>query len=268
MEISADPKNYYIDIVYNNMPPRRRRVNRFARRSRGRPRAYQPKVALKKVIGTNLHSFKRTQNLYDNTGNITLVGQLAWVNNAMLQFQLNAGAGVNTYGSLGMPFQIQNLPNHTEFTTLFDSYRINKVVVKMYPYSTVNAVSVAGAPNGNPDACGFVHFAIDHDDASAPTADEAGIRDLMQYPSYRRQRVVGTRPVVCVIKPKLAKAVYQSALITAYAEGKREWVDCTYPDVPHYGFKAVFEGVQPNNGASNIYLRAEATYYVTFKGVR
>ena len=62
-------------------------------------------------------------------------------------------------------FSLSDLPNYTEFTSLYDMYKINAVKITFIPYQTVSN-SVATINNADNTARFF--SAIDYNDGTAP----------------------------------------------------------------------------------------------------
>ena len=62
----------------------------------------------------------------------------------------------------GYSFSLDQLPNYTEFTNLFDQYRINKIVVKFIPNHNSSDVSASTQVISN------FNSVIDPTDATAP----------------------------------------------------------------------------------------------------
>ena len=74
-------------------------------------------------------------------------------------------------------FNLSQLPNYTDFTNLYDQYRINKIVFKIIPKFSEASINAGTANNAN---LAQIHSVIDYDDAVTPTA----LSDLVQYQSY------------------------------------------------------------------------------------
>lgn len=120
-------------------------------------------------------------------------------------------------------FQINNLPNNTEFLSLFDQYRIVKVQMRFIPYQTV----------ANPTASKSILVTVaDYDDSSNLTS----LGDAYQYPTCRITNALGEH--IWTIKPRIAKAAYGSGVFTSYANDAAQWIDSASPTVSHYGIKA------------------------------
>ncbi len=160
-----------------------------------------------------------------------------------------AVTNVNQFGA--MQFRLNALPDYTEFTTLFDQYRIDKVKVQFMPRGNSSEV---GTNNNN---C-KIFTVLDYDDDTAPASIDAVCEyDNLRTGTYDKDH---TRSLV----PKFSDAIYQSAVATAYGP-KTGWLDCSYPAVPHYGLKYV---LQATAAASNVIIDIKYTYYVSFKAVR
>lgn len=250
------------------MPIKRRyRKRRFPRRPRKTMALKRYRFPRRNLNAMGIHYFKRTVSTaldagFGISGNLNTVGsRIDFVTPA-------ASAGTTVFGNMGYYFSIQSLPNISEFTSLFDSYQIRKVVIKIAPYNTI---SEAGATVGQyGDLNVMLHYAIDHDSATAPSANESGIQTLQQYVGYKRVSLTGSnrRPVTIVVKPRAATAFYKGAF-SAYGEAaKRTWFDCNNTDTQFYGLLGVFEGIPPNANVTNYPMRIETTYYLKFKGPR
>jgi len=157
----------------------------------------------------------------------------------------------------GYYFRLNQLPNYAEFTALFDAYRINKVVMRFIPqYNQINTNTNVGAPVTVP----LMYTVIDYDDVTSPT----GGVDLQQYASCKT--MAGNKPFTMVIVPKTATPVYRNNVASAYLQNNpRQWIDCTYPDVEHYGVRFF---MNPSLVLAQFSYTVEATFYIAFKNVR
>lgn len=179
---------------------------------------------------------------------------------------LTIATGSNGYASFGMNFQLSTLSGYTEFTTLFDQYRINRI--KVYIVARQNTVSLMEGVNS---AVGSIQgiFCTDHDDSSAPSADNAGMNTLRER-DKSRSFIFGVNQVYThALVPATLSEVYRTGVATAYSPKFRARIDCDIPDVPHYGLKGVVR-VPLNTGAmpGPVQLDVYATYYITCFDVR
>lgn len=162
----------------------------------------------------------------------------------------NAG----NYGA-AYSFNISSLPDVTDFTTLFDQYKLNKVEFTLIPNITSNDMNPVSTYYEMPN----VHTVIDRDDDSAITS----LTSLMQYPSYRRTR--GHQVHKRTFVPALAQTIFKTASTTGTAQKAPMWLDLTDTTVPHFGLKLF---IDQTNASTNIKYRLYIKYWLQFKGVR
>lgn len=215
--------------------PRTSRPRRYRRKP-----AYRRKRMMKsrtRLLGSTVYSFKRRVVL----GNIS-----ASCN----------GAGVGTPAAYGRSFALSDLVNYTEFTALFDQYKITGVKLDFIPFADNVSWEVASLANLTATPGGPLLIAPDHDDATPPAdANEMLQRqDTKVLPVGRRHRMF--------IKPKYNVATYSGGGVRP-ASG---WLDAGSVGVPHYGVKAWMAA--PNVPNSNFTYQVWATYYIKCKGVQ
>lgn len=128
-------------------------------------------------------------------------------------------------------FQLSNLPSYSEFTTLFDMYRLAKVKITFYPAFNVAAATDNAVPNRNP-GIGRIYMVTDFNDSTPPTT----VDSLLEYDKCKVRYLA--KPVVhTVMWPRVASTIFQTGMTAAYGTGKPMWINSAYPSVPHYGFK-------------------------------
>jgi hypothetical protein len=134
----------------------------------------------------------------------------------------NTGDTVNAF-----QFSLSQVPNATDFTNLYDQYRILEAIVTFMPYSTatLSSTETSSFP-------GIMSSWIDYDDANLPANQAEG----QQYDSF--QRNVSTDPFERIIHPHSAVASYSGAF-TSYDNLYGQWHDAASPAVQHYGLKTV-----------------------------
>jgi hypothetical protein len=111
-------------------------------------------------------------------------------------------------------------PNYTDFTSLFDSYRILQAKVTFVPLAKGNAV---GLP---------FYTVIDYDDAATPSSTG----EMFQYDTLQ---ISSTNDLTeRVFYPRVADAQYTGSTFTGYGRGEvGKWIDSASPNVQHYGIK-------------------------------
>lgn len=177
----------------------------------------------------------------------------------------------NAFGYSGgsIVFRLDQLPNYNEFTSLFDQYCIRYVKVyivhralNLSIMETANDFTRVGFPN--------IISVRDYDDNTAPTSDEAGYNTLREYSKSKTFTYTSERRVYEIgIVPAVLSETYRTGLTTAYAPKFKSYLDCAFPDVPHYAIKYVVNA--PNNGGGttpNVIFDVYATYYLSFKTIR
>lgn len=209
---------------------------KFFRRKRRNARKYRRTLYKRGNYKPKTFYFKRTftaeQDVYDYTGVTHFVGN---------------GVSGN--------YRLAQLPNYTEFTNLFDQYKIAGVQQKfVYSANSQDPSSTSALP-----MLGFIH---DYDDGTALSS----LNDYLQYPNHKVYRM--DKPVIkTFFRPKSALAVYSGAF-TSYARNNN-WIDVGSPSVEHYGLKWYIDPMIPGIGSNVIgKLRIYITVYLKMKNVR
>lgn len=138
-----------------------------------------------------------------------------------------------------------HFPDASNFTSLFDEYRIDQIEVWLEP-----AMVISSSAGSSP----FVS-AVDLDDANTPAnfADVSGRQGAVE-------GVTGTGHYH-KWKPNVATALY-SGTFTSYGNITSTWVDCASPSVQHYGLKYATNSA---DGVTRPYYRT-VRMLVTFRG--
>lgn len=160
----------------------------------------------------------------------------------------------------GNSFSLSDVPASTEFTSLFDQYRINCVV-----FTIVNRANVRDQlPSPDQTGMPILYYVVDNDDVTAPTRAE-----LQEYSQTKTFYYTADKRA-CRIKlfPKVTNTVFRTGATSAYAVSmKKQWLDCAYPDIPHYGLKWFLE-VPGTTGSTNCTFDVISTYYLQFRTAR
>lgn len=179
---------------------RRRRYTRRPRRMMRRPRRTLPRRALK------VHHFKRTFTLTP----------------------IASSTLANTFQ--GYSFNLTQLPNFSEFTTLYDAYRFNKILVRFVP--NANSADVGTATQQIPN----FHSVIDYNDATTP----ATLNSLYEYSTWKMSR--GTRIHQRIWRPATLDSVDTGAGAVSSSNSQwRQWINTGNANVNHYGLKICAE---------------------------
>lgn len=180
-------------------------------------------------------------------------GMITGVHHFKRTFQgsgISAAAAGNVLGAL--TFKFNQIPNYTEFTNLFDEYRINMIKVEFVPNFTGSDVNPATTAVAVPN----FHTVIDHDSAASP----ANLDELLQYPNYKRTR--GQSIHKRIWRPTVTLDV--EGTVSASAKFK-QWINCALPALDHYGIKYFVDQVTGGNICT---WRTYTTLYFSCRGVR
>jgi len=177
-----------------------------------------------RTLSLRAHMFKRT-DVKQATFNPSLGVQFYANNNP-------ASLSVSGYYGLG------GLNNYTEFSDLFDQYRIVWIKWKLiwnHPNDTMNT---SGAQStGVP----ILYTIKDTNDGTCYSSLPL-MAENETFESY-----LLTKPVVKSFRPKCAQAVYSGAF-TSYAEQGMPWIDSNSTTVQYYGIKWA---IDPNGSNIN-----------------
>lgn len=156
-------------------------------------------------------------------------------------------AGVDT--AFKLEATIADLPNFSEFTSLYDQIRISGISVKFIPRFNVAAVGTSAPPSQ-------LMTCLDYD-GNGPTT----VSGIQQYPNLKVTR--GLYPHKRYFKPAILTAAYQTATGSAYVPKWGQFIDAASTTTVHYGLY----GMIPDTGTALSY-DLEATYYIQCKNVR
>jgi hypothetical protein len=154
---------------------------------------------------------------------------------------------------LGINFHINELSSTSNFSNIYDSYRIRRVDVLFRAVCVQMVVSGSSSTDDSVQNIPEVYTAIDLDDSSAPTA----IADLERYATM--MQCLATSSFVRKFTPRYLTPIY-NGLSSAYALGDPNvWLDLANSNIPHYALKFA---MTPDSGANN---NARFVYAVTIK---
>jgi len=139
-------------------------------------------------------------------------------------------------------FKLSDLNNYTEYTSLFDQYRILQI--------NIDFEWILGANSGNSP----LYIALDYDDNTVPTS----ALTLYEYDTVSTH--VPGATATRNINPHIAVALYGGAFTAFGNSTGRHWVDAASPGVFYYGVKYSIPAAT-NNTTTPCY-RVTARYVV------
>lgn len=236
-----------------------------------RKMSYRKKSYLKKRASMKLRQLRKKK--YADSHNVKLQGITSTIYGTTAGSVLTSGAvNINTiqpsggYPAAGnsnlyqfggiVNFKAENTLQWTQFSTLYDRYKINGVKVRFIPL--VNVADTKG--NGLIPELKIVY---DRDDGNLPTVGDVWAR---QGRIYRLNKPVS----IYLKKPSMAAAVWApganpGSYTPGYVSLDNKFVNTSYSNVPHYGIKFAMRDFYSPQGSVNVSIRVEVTYYMTFK---
>lgn len=174
---------------------------------------------------TVIHQFKRTTTLTPITlGNASVNGALT--------------------------FKLGDLDDYTEFTTLFDSYRLVAVKVKFVPnFSNANITPTANL------GIHSIHSVIDQNDSNNPS----DVLSMMQYDTYKRKRL--DRGMTRYLR---VATIANTGGYNAGLDWKR-WLNTNYELAEYNGLKYWFDALEED---TTLTVDVFATYYIQCKSIK
>lgn len=186
------------------------------------------------------------------------------------RFSRYGEAGTLSFNSLGQAadfdFKFNQIINYTEFSSMFDNFKIDFVKLKLQLISNPDAITTTnGSTTFNPtNWFPKLWYIRDYDGGGSETLssikERQGVSFFVMKPN---------REYVVKIMPKVAVQTYRTSTTTGYAPKRLALDFVNGLDVPHYGLKTVFDtlGIDPSD-STGFQIRWEAKYYFTCNDVR
>lgn len=215
---------------------KRYRAKRAVRSRKRRRTGMRMRTRMRGLIGSKVYKFKRFVYLTNVNGSDTVPSQFG-----------------------GISFKISDVPSHTEFTSLFDRYRIYGVAYRWVCRRDPSTNSATAAANQGQYPS--IHWVHDFDEVGAPGA----LSVLQQYPRYKEFYFSGDRPTTkwTYIKPSTLRVGYETGVLSYYEPEWKGLIDCGSENTPHFGMKWAVQ-----NLVAGLIVTLECKYYMVFKNVR
>jgi hypothetical protein len=151
----------------------------------------------------------------------------------------------------GFNFSLNDVPSSTDFTNLYDQYKICAVQLKFFPSQT-QSVSLNPLERANANAR-FLS-AIDLNDSTAPlTSDE-----IRGYETCQVTSILDTH------ERFIKNPMYQNST----GQNTSDWVATTSPSLNWNGLKVYIEPCNATGTNTTLVYHVEAIYYLCFKNVK
>lgn len=191
-----------------------------------------------------MRKFNKMRRLKTPTNNITSIKRKC----------LKSDIAINNSQQVTLNFSLTDLPNSSDFTNLFDFYRICGVKLQFIPQANSNDTGAS-----DPLSIPVFHYIADYDD-SIGFANE---NQALEKEGIKTKRL--DKPFTYYIVPRVSNEIYNNGITTAYALNKKnQWIDGNSSGVAHFGLKAWITTAAVYTLRMKIY----ATYYLQFKGAQ
>lgn len=160
-----------------------------------------------------------------------------------------------------LSYTFSQLPNNTEFSALFDRYKIIRIVTKIW---IRNGPDAQNLNSGNNSWYPKLYWYRDTDDTTAPTS----LADMRQVGRLKVKAMHPSRPIVLTCVPNILGVNYATAVTSSYTPKYKQWIDFDYRDTLHLGWKYAIDGIPSTAGNLSPYtFDFEHTYYFQCKDV-
>ena len=133
-------------------------------------------------------------------------------------------------------FQISDVPQVAHYASLFEYYKIDKMVVTF----RYKCAGVPGAYIANPlntqifqEINPVIIFKVDHNDAVSQS-----VADLLESARTHEKQLTNDKPNFTItLRPAVQTEAYKSLTTSTYIPKWNQWLTMEDPTVPHYGLK-------------------------------
>lgn len=168
-----------------------------------------------------------------------------------------------TWSAFPLTFRLDQLPAYTEFTSLFDSYKIHAIKLLFTPLW--DSVDVANDTQAPFPTLPRVYTVVDRN--GFPSGSLASESLFLESAKTRMIRKPQEPFSIYIRAPGVEGAVSIGGFFTANAkQNYKPWVDTSRPDVEHLGCAIGMASTGGADGAKWIY-NVTATFYMEFKNV-
>lgn len=193
------------------------------------------------------------------------VAGFTWADRLGIPMANSPSPGHTAYG---LDFKLSRLPQYTEFTALFDAYKITGVKLRIVPrYSNSDLITL----EGNAFMPKPMYITADQDDITVGASWTEV--DAMQNEATKIIPIISNNgsPITMYLKVK-PQTVLQTnpgtGLSTATAGQFSGWIDTIQPDVLHYGLKLLVPTKAQVDSKNRCEFDIFATYYLKFRNVK
>jgi len=144
-------------------------------------------------------------------------------------FNVGTWAGNAGYVPLSQAtgFSLSTLAGVTDFTTLYNQYKVTHIQLRFHLRIDPSAQVAADASYPR------LFYVPDHDDLTPASS----IDDLRQSNKCKVRVLTPNREVIVNFKPSILQVLYQSAITSGYTPAYDKWISMLNTTLPFYGLK-------------------------------
>ena len=258
-------------VPYRRRAPRRPILLRKLRRKPIRKAIMhrkQGKLAIAKGLRQSIIPFKRTMSQIIDTNQTS---------NLPHNWAVSSGDVTGYHALLGTQiFQLSQLPEFNNIQNMYKWYKINCVVIKLYPCYTSNVPNGATSISSSQSYQGQNLICTYTKNQSGTGLSSTIDNDYWLTQQARKTRIItGNRPITFKVFPKLLNEVYSSITNTDYTLMRPKFISTNEPSTPFFGLDMAFTLTDYNdpfqvdlaaNYRTPIKFRMDCTYYLSLKG--
>lgn len=144
-----------------------------------------------------------------------------------------------------LQYKLDNLPSYVEYTALFSEYKLVKIVHKIRWSNQLPTRETAMVPVTQ--CCPNFYYVTTQKDA----APIASMNNMLEVSEHKMVPMTG-QSITVTVRPYFDQSVYLSSVSSGYG-GRRGWISCLYPGVPHNALKFLIDGTL-NGGTGGLQL--------------
>lgn len=222
--------------------------SRSMSRKKSRKTAKRTPIQKRMISVSGIHAFSRFASTTVGSGS-----------NPSFILQHN-GSSSDDYVSTALTYSLDKVINFSDFTNLFDLYKVHKVEL----FISLQNPNPENTQNSNLIGQTFypkLWYFNDDDDQGAPTLAQFRERQGVRYRILMPNRII---KIVCY--PKIQTMTYRTLTSTGYQAMRPNFIDANIDfNVPHYGTKLCLDMNGQSSTGYNTNVKVEAKYHLIFK---
>lgn len=145
------------------------------------------------------------------------------------------GGTASGYLATNIEYAFSDIPGYTEFTAMFEKYRIDKIVVEFSMPQTV-AGGEFDTSGTSAQAAQMMLVTLPSTDVNRITVKK-NLDDVLQMNKPKHRAIINpkSKPVTVIFKPNILIQTYETAALTGYEDKYSPWLYVEEPTHTHYG---------------------------------